>query len=399
MNKANNDGTVIDVNTLPEPPTPDQHFDDTLPVEVTPVDTPPADEIPHKPSKRQEIYENIRRRKEAERAEAHPEEDIPEEDVPAVNEPEPAPVEAKKFRLKVNHQDREVTEEELIAAGQQHFAATEALSEAKRLKSELLTALAEVKNSANVQYRPQAYQPGVDEPAADTIPQEDVPKLDLKKIVSDIQLGDEDSGAQALESLVEDIERRILARQEPNVPAHEIATQAVAEMRSQFAAMAANAEFQGKHPEVYQDRRLAAATVLTLNDMCLEEMRDVVGVSNEDLRRVQETPEHIASWHRQYRERGYPVTDARTLADNAVGRAKAELLGILMPKQPDPQPQPAPETAPLQPVSSARPDRTAEKRVEQANNPRRANVIPRPAQQIAKTTADIVAEMRARRRF
>jgi hypothetical protein len=141
--------------------------------------------------------------------------------------------------------------------------------------------------------------------------------------------------------------------------------------------------------------------VITLNDLCLQEMRSI-GVAEEHLQAVQREPEKIADWHRQYRERGFPVSDPLTLADAAANYVKGDLLRLLSP-QPEAggqqYQQPQPQT-PAQMQSQNRSQaRVSEKRAEQSNNPRRANTVQRVMPQAPKSTADIVADMRARRKF
>lgn len=387
--------------------------------EAAPQEEKPAGKKIH--SRRNEVYESVRNRlaEEMKGAEEEPATEEPAEEPPAEPEEEevveeaaaeesseesPAeePPQPRKLKLKINGEEREVTEEEAVAAAQQHYAAEDELVSAKNLKKQLQTALAEARellhNSEQRRQETDQSQPKDAAEAAPTTGQQEISDDRFGEIVDSLQVGDRDEGVKALKSLFAEIRQ-----DNPSASPEAIAAHAVDTMRREMAAEAANREFATRYPEIYADQDLAFLTVKKINERCLEEMRGI-GLGEEHLQQAMQNPQVIPIWHRQYRERGYPVSQAAEIADKAALEVKERYYRSPVEEEPAQEettpPAPAPQEQETSPASPTRQEsRVAEKRAEQQNHPRQASKVARQAPPRQKTQSEVIAEMRGARRF
>lgn len=113
------------------------------------------------------------------------------------NEPADAP---RKFKVKVRHEDRELTEDEMIAAAQKGLAGDSYLDEARRIRDQADEVLKAARAPAS---RPHPGDPSArtdDEPVPE--PSADDPHQEAAKLVEDIQLGDPKEAAAKLVAFI-----------------------------------------------------------------------------------------------------------------------------------------------------------------------------------------------------
>lgn len=183
------------------------------------------------------IADDMEEEFEAEEPEEEQEELEPEEaEEPAEEEQEQEPVaepEAKKEtrKIKVDGQEKEVSIDEIIAAGtralQKESAADARLAEATRLLNEA---------------KQQKQQPSVEDVATQRATQD----AELSQIVRAIQVGTEEEAAQALQYLME------RQRTTPD----QIATVAVTQVQAMLEARDTQSKFMTSFPEIAKDQRL-----------------------------------------------------------------------------------------------------------------------------------------------
>lgn len=155
--------------------------------------------------KRAAIYAKAKAQREPQAPEPEP------EPAPVVVQPgaparaeEPAPT---RHKVKVNHQEIELTNEELVAHAQRSIAAGDILARAKSARDEQLEILEELRKAKANQSQPQ--QPASAQQAA---PDHQPDNAELDEIITRIQVGDPKEAKEALQNWGDLIESRILDR-------------------------------------------------------------------------------------------------------------------------------------------------------------------------------------------
>lgn len=358
------------------------------------------------PSKRDEVIKRIRAKRDAEDAPAE-EEPPAEVDEPAAEKSE-KPVEAvvqpRKIKVRVDHADRELTEEELIAAAQKGLAADNRLTEINRITSEARRRLAELDSEVhNRRQASPAHQPeaAVEEPAPTRVDSK-INKDRLREVVEKIRYGEDDEGADALESLFEEARSAQPAQQPQQQQAQpspqEIAAQVAPIIQQQTQIQAAAREFADRHSEIAADPVMRMAVSQTARERMVQALQrhsepNGEAIPSEWVAWVASAPDAnqtFARYH-EFKKQGWGVPDGKALYEEAASHIEDKYR--LKPQQVE---QPEDNNLPSQTETRIE-ARQAEKRA-MTPQPRRATpsrVVPSPPPQ--KTTGNVVQEMRARR--
>ncbi|MCA1458092.1 hypothetical protein I6F35_33705 [Bradyrhizobium sp. BRP22] len=271
---------------------------------------------------------------------------------------EVAPPEPPKRKLKVNGQEREYSDEEVIALAQKAAAADDYLEQAKQKFNDARQVLETTR--VHVSRQNPADQPAPTATDGDDPDEPQNPASPLKEVIKQIQYGDPDEAEQLLGKTIA-----------------EAATAAVRQVsmsdrvQEDIASdLRAHDDFVKKNPELASDP--IAHSVI--RDGLLTGYRDdlrKIGVPEED---IPTDPSRLANEHRHHKLQGKPVRTVETLLNDAADRLTQWRGGT--PRRETPTPPPS--TEPRVEVNLQRDDR----RRAIPQQPQRANVqSSAPAQQ------------------
>jgi hypothetical protein len=271
---------VAEPNVSPEPSS--EHHAKSKPAPRTPFDTARA-EIAARFSKGRSGEEPS--------PEAAPPEPVLEPTSPEP-QPEPRQTEPPKFRVKVNHEERELTQDELIAAAQKGLAGDDYLAQAKQLLEETKRTVSSRPNQDASRSAP-AVDP-VEEPTDDRPNQGDP----VKELIETIQYGDPDQARELFDRTVTSQVTKVLT-------ADRINTDRAADVR-------AFNDFKRENPDLLADEASEAAAVAFMAKAYRDDLLNV-GVPTDALPR---DVQQLADLHRQFKLNGAGVRPVpKILAD------------------------------------------------------------------------------------
>lgn len=393
--------------------------------DATPARKPPrrevetADDDPRASAVRR--YREIRDREEAaaraaKEAEAQPPEDLEpvddmadgddaddgDNDQQAEKKAEPP---ARKYTLKINGKEEEVSEAELISLAQIAKASDNLLDVAKSRASEATRLLKEAEETQRRlregQEHPPAKKPAANQP--DQSREQSDPEhppvagLDrerLRQITERIQVGDADEGAQALTDLFEEITAKVT----PKVDSEEIARvvqRTNAQTRTQAELDAALEGFASKYPDIAKDELLADAGKTVLRKELIKDLQNA-GIDEDTISSFARDERLLVQAHKDLRAANKGVRSYADLLDTT-GKTLSDRFNIK-----PASPQPATKTAAPQrvPVDPDRIQDRIDRKRAAPQQPRavgvRQQVAPPPQ---PRTTRDIVRAMRKGRGF
>jgi hypothetical protein len=301
-----------------------------LPVEAEAADEPQAQE-----SKREAIARGIRERRSQEPATDDTPEDLNTDVIPelqnavAETQVEPQAPSVPKRKIKVDGQEIEISDDDLVRIAQQNFAADRRLDEAKRIKEEATRERAEANRLLELSRRDTpADPPAIAQPAAETAhPVTD--KAKIQELRERILFGEEVDSAEALDELMR-MSAPAQTRAEPDI--RSVVDTALAEKQRKESTDRALAKFAESNADLVNDRKAR----LLVEDGLVEEMqRDMLAfpdVREEDVRIL--SPMQVAVAHRALREGGFQVRQLDALMDAAANSARA-----FRGQSPTPQPE------------------------------------------------------------
>lgn len=236
---------------------------------------------------------------------------------PVVEAEAPPPVaQPTKRKLLVRGQERELTEDEIIAAAQKSLAAEDYLGEAKetaraiteearRFEATIAAARAAGTGKHPADSNDDAHPA---EPVSDQTRDSEHPADPrFVKVVEAIQFGEPAEAARQLTKLVNEEAAR---NSRDTVIRDKLADESVRSTR--FLT-----EFKDKHPEIANDPRASAAIERDLYDLQVEDLRKIapsLGLKDDQL---PTSPAEIADWHKYYRAHGQPIRSASELLTTA----------------------------------------------------------------------------------
>ena len=420
-----------------------QAADDTMPeidddVEVSArqqPETEDADEVPRRKPQRQDEetadddpraravrrYREQRDRDEAaaraaKEAEQQPPEDIEPVDDSDQGDEDPADGDndqqtereaekpARKFKLKINGKEEEVTEEELISLAQIAKASDNLLDVAKTRASEATRLLKEAQE-AQQRLREGSEHP----PARKAAPQPDpsreqsdpehppVAGLDREKLrqyAERIQVGDADEGAQALIDLAEEITAKVTPKVDPS-EIERVVHRTTAQTRTQAELDAALESFASKYPDIAKDELLAEAGKTVLRKEIIKDLESA-GVDEATISSFARDERLLVQAHKDLRAANKGVRSYADLLETT-GKTLSDRFNIKAAS-----PQPATKTAAQQRVP-VDPDRIQDRIDRKRAAPQQTRAVG-VRQQVApppqpRTTRDIVRAMRKGRGF
>ena len=389
----------------------------------TPARKPPrrevetADDDPRAAAVRK--YREIRDREEAaaraaKEADAQPPEDLETaddlggDDADAGNDqqaekaPEPPP---RKYTLKINGKEEEVSEAELISLAQIAKASDNLLDVAKSRASEATRLLKEAEETQRRlregQEHPPAKKPAAnqpdqsrEQPDPEHPPVAGLDRERLRQITERIQVGDADEGAQALTDLFEEITAKVT----PKVDSEEIARvvqRTNAQTRTQAELDAAFESFASKYPDIAKDELLAEAGKTVLRKEIIKDLESA-GVDEATISSFARDERLLVQAHKDLRAANKGVRSYADLLETT-GKTLSDRFNIKAAS-----PQPATKTAAQQrvPVDPDRIQDRIDRKRAAPQQPRavgvRQQVAPPPQ---PRTTRDIVRAMRKGRGF
>jgi hypothetical protein len=229
------------------------------------------------------------------------------ESQPIPDELSPAP---RTYKVKVHGQEKEITEEELVAKAQIAMASENILEEVKGLKKDLTERLSRVEGQRPHQPQQPAAQPpnsqspdGMNETA---IPDQDDP---IAKLIETIQYG---NPAEAKTLLQDTIARAVIPAVE-----HRLQIQRLQDEGARTAKVLT--DFKAKHAEIAADPLADAAIQTRMYQLQVKDIEDL-GVDPKQIQTQSGvvTPADIAMAHRWYRANGFNVQKPEDLLDQAV---------------------------------------------------------------------------------
>ncbi len=301
--------------------------------------------------------------------------------------------EPRKVKLRVDHQDVEITEEQRDAFARQHMAAENRLTEASALKRQ---AAAERAETARLLAEAQALRDNTSVRADSTSSQRtDAPNADtargappkahaelFRDMAEKLQVGDVEEGAEALASLFQ-----ALSPQQQAQSPEEIADFVLAEAERRAADKVVGDNFASAHQEIVGDNVLLGATINRLHESVVEDLRSI-GCDPKFLEIARSDLEKAKVLHDDFRlTQGYALRDPAVLVDLAA----REIESRYVPGKREPQQ--------LQPTQSDRMQNRAEEK-RGLSQPRRVSVVDRQSGPTERRTAgSIVDQMRKARQF
>lgn len=312
-------------------------------------------------------------------------------------EPEPpappadAPVEPRKFRIKVRGQDRELTEDELIARAQKVESADDYLAESRRILDE---AKARRRSGQNVAPSEDDIDNG-DDGGAETRGGNtggDPDGIDeLAGVIEEIQLGDPREAATKIAKVIDDRVRngaRTVSFED--------------QVKADFSrSMSEYEAFVKANPELVKDEATQGAVRALLFDEYRKDLREI-GLKDDE---IPTNPEHLAGVHRVHRVRTGRLRDTTALLTAAKGSFQSWREGkpAASPARPSGTQQPASRTPSPNVGSDGRVrvtvDRTANRQAMPPQTPRGSSAPQAPAQPSQPMTrSQAIQRMREQRR-
>jgi hypothetical protein len=366
---------------------------------VAEVEAPPVRAV-H--SKRQEIIERAKAKRLEESAAQEPAEEPVVEELPALPKTT-TPAAAAPRALKVDHVQREVSQEEYdraarlgLAVGNRLDALTNSLAEVnRRLANQPPAGQAPVERDSPASQPGQRTQP----PQTRRSPPRqaaDISDEELDRLGDLIVYGEADERRAALrelrgsgssltvEDVIEEYERRRVREDE---------------------LAAAGARFAEANPHIVQDEGLVQFTVNRMQAIAIDEMR-AINVPPEYLAQAATDPEIAFAYHKDLRKQGWTGLSQPEAISDAAAQFVSKRYRIV--DDPAPAPVPGARPAPtsltpstqrqVQPSHDRRAQITAEK--EQMRQPRRAAMIARtPAAPAPRSSQDVITGMRKARGY
>lgn len=312
-------------------------------------------------------------------------------------EPEPpappvdAPAEPRKFRIKVRGQDRELTEDELIARAQKVESADDYLAESRRILDE---AKARRRSGQNVA----PYEGDIDngdDGGAETRGGNtggDPDGIDeLAGVIEEIQLGDPREAATKIAKVIDD-------RVRDGARTVSFEDQVKADF---YRSMSEYESFVKANPELVKDEATQGAVRALLFDEYRKDLREI-GLKDDE---IPTNPEHLAGVHRVHRVRTGRLRDTTALLTAAKGSFQSWREGkpAASPARPSGTQQPASRTPSPNVGSDGRVrvtvDRTANRQAMPPQTPRGSSAPQAPAQPSQPMTrSQAIQRMREQRR-
>jgi hypothetical protein len=292
-------------------------------------------------------------------------------DAPVAGDPPPAPT---KRKLKVNGQERELTQEEIDAAAQKALAADDYLEQAKGKYKDAQQLLETTRVHVSRQ-NPADHAPAPSATEGDDPDGQHNPADPLKEAIEQIQYGDPDKAKEVLGKTIAEVATAAVKQ----VSWEDRRTQDVA------ADLRAHDDFVKKNPDLASDPISHAVIREQLLEGYREDLRSV-GVPDEQ---IPTDPSKLANEHRRVKLQGQPVRSVVTLLNAAKDRLDAWRGG-----PPRTGSNPAPSNETRVEVNLNRDDR----RRQIPQNPQRANVQPssqpqqQPGQQSSRKNAVAAAQ-------
>lgn len=278
-----------------------------------------------------------------------------EEEPPAPPAAEQPPAQPTKRKLKVNGQEQEYTEEEVIALAQKAAAADDILEQAKERLAESKRVLETTR--VHVSRQNPAEEPAPTATETDDGDGQQNPADPLKEAIEQIQYGDPDKAKEVLGKTIA-----------------EVATAAVKQVSWEDRVQAdvasdlrAHDDFVKKNEDLAKDPRAAKLIRAELLDGYAEDLRKI-GVPDD---KIPTDATQLANLHRGHKLRGAQVRSVSKLLEDA-GNSVREFAKIGAPRQ---------ETAPQRPTNP-NPERVQvnlnrdDRRRAIPQQPQRANVQP-----------------------
>lgn len=306
-------------------------------------------------------------------------------------QPAAAPVEPRKFRIKVRGQDRELTEDELIARAQKVESADDYLAESRRI-------LDEAKARRRVGQNVAPSEDGIDNgdngeagaregnTGGDT---DDIEEL--AGVIEEIQLGDPREAATKIAKVIDDRVRNG-AR---TVSFEDQVSADFSRSMSEYEA------FVKANPELVKDEATIGAVRSLLFDEYRKDLR-ALGLSDDE---IPKNPEHLAGVHRVHRVRTGRLRDTTSLlkATKESFQSWREGKPAASPARPSVTQQPASRTPSPNVGSDGRVrvtvDRTANRQAMPPQTPRGSSAPQAPAQPSQPMTrSQAIQQMREQRR-
>lgn len=291
----------------------------------------------------------------------------------------------QKHKLRVDHRDIEVTQQELEAAARQHYAAENRLAELNALKQQTAAQLAEMRALKENLARAESSSPQRPTTPNTDAGRETPPRAlgNLRDIVEKIQLGDADEGAEALQSLLQEM------RPNQAVNAEQIAERALALQAERQQQREVADRFAEDHREIVNDPHLMKITVDRLHERIVEDMA-AIGVQPVHLDQARRDFKVATAYHQDLRNQGYAKLRDPALLVKA---AALDVEGRYVAPRRNEEPQSYRE-----PAAPRYDDRRAAKRELSGSQPRRVSQVARAPERPAKVSATSVVEQMRRAR-
>lgn len=281
--------------------------------------------------------------------------------------PQQAPAEEqRKYRVRYNHADLWLTEDEMARQAQIGMATGDKLAEINRT-------LAELRQARDNAPRPEpAHQAGLRNDTGQEQPPRTRGTADLRQLAENIQTGDADDGVSALETYKSIIQDEI-RREQPRFSPDEVADRVEERLQSRQAEQSFRRYFSERHPEVVGRLGLQVEAERRLHQEMINELRilrrpDGKMLNDQELAPALQDVNTAMKWGAIYalqgvrRYDGNPMANPVQLMDYAVDATKYE-YGFHPSQRQQPQ--------------QAYPDQTRQNRI---RDEKRNLYEPRPAQ-------------------
>lgn len=336
-------------------------------------------------SKREEIVARAKARREKEAEEAEPATERPERQEQRQERQEEQRPATRKLR--VDRQDRELTEQEYETAAQMGLAVGNRLAELNQLLSQARALANQSQQRQSVDSDdPPTNLPEERRPTDRPAPTRAAPLSDeaLDQIREKLVYGDNEEGRAALRDLagrsltIDDVFAELQAR--------EARQQELLEVGQQFAQY---------HPSVSADKGLINLTTDQMHEDVLSELAGI-NLNDQQMQEARRDKEKAFEFHADLRKQGHPLTDPNVIADRAATIIEGRYQVIERPQPP--ATSVARVSLPLRTTQQEsggqqRQERMAEK--EQMRQPRRAAMVQRsPGAPQPRSRSEVVAGMR-----
>jgi hypothetical protein len=246
---------------------------------------------------------------------------VPEPEPPAeeVVQEEPKAPEPRKIKIKVRHEERELTEEEVIALAQKAAAGDSYLEDAKKVFETAKVHVSRPHQDAAAPAKADDQTDGDDPPhQAD----------DVAELVKDIQYGDPDQAAEKLRTTMRSVAEDAVKK----VTIDDRVREDTARDISAFQ------DFVKANPDLAGDENASAVIKTNLMKGYREDLRKI-GVPEETISKI--TEEQLPVHHRHYKLQGQPVRQVSALLETA---KKTYMDWKGGPPREEPKPSPQPKT-------------------------------------------------------